>query len=114
MLVPGQTQEELTRLPILWHHYQLHKSQHPQTGLSAYFQLHYGKDFAQHRGAHDHSKLPMKGGDNHVHVPVPIDIPKDNEVRLKAITPNLDPAVFEDQILSQSFLSDIWQPPRNC
>lgn len=56
----------------------------------------------------------MKGGDNHVHVPVPIDIPKDNEVRLKAITPNLDPAVFEDQILSQSFLSDIWQPPRNC
>jgi hypothetical protein len=114
MLVPGQTQEELTRLPMLWHHYQLHKSQSPATSFAEYLQQHYGKDFVQHRSAHDHSELPMKSGDGHLHTPAPADLPKPIEIVQQAVPTSNQPIFFKDQAAPQSFLSDIWQPPRSC
>ncbi len=112
-LVSGQTQEELTRLPILWKHYQTHKAKAP-ISFPEYLQLHYGKDFAQHSLAHDHSGLPMKSGDNHLHAPVPIDLPRSVEMVQQAILIGNKTVVSKDQIVQQSFLYDIWQPPRNC
>lgn len=114
MLVPGQTQEELTRLPILWQHFQEHKSELSGTSFYDFFQQHYGKDFAQHRSAHDHSKLPLKSGDNHLHSPAPVDLPKPSELALQTPPTTNQRIVFIDQAAPQSFLSDIWQPPRSC
>ncbi|MCU0345614.1 MAG: hypothetical protein MUC59_01640 [Saprospiraceae bacterium] len=114
MLVPGQAQEELTRLPALLQHFQAHKSQHPTTSFVDYLQLHYGDDFAQHRSAHDHSKLPMKSGDHHLHAPVPVVLPKPIEIILQAVPIGTQPIVFKDQAAPKSFLTDIWQPPRSC
>jgi hypothetical protein len=113
-LVPGQAQEELTRLPVLWKHYQVHKTECPSTTFYQFLQLHYGKDFAQHRTAHDHSKLPMKSGDNHLHLLGPVDLPKPIVTVLQSVPIINQPIVFKDQAAPQSFLSDIWQPPRNC
>ena len=114
MLVPGQTQEELTRLPVLWKHYQVHKSEALGTNFYQYLQLHYGSDFAQHRTAHDHSKLPMKSGDNHLHAPVPVDLPRLVVIVFHTSPASNQPIIYEDQAAPQSFLSDIWQPPRSC
>lgn len=113
-LVPGQTQEELTRLPVLWKHYQLHKEQSHDATFYQYLQLHYGSDFAQHRTAHDHSNLPMKSGDNHLHAPVPVDLLRPAEMELRLISVSNEPIVFKDQITPQSFGYDFWQPPRSC
>lgn len=113
-LVPGQAQEELARLPMLWKHYQVHKAQSPDTTFYQYLQLHYGKDFAQHRTAHDHSKLPMKSGDSHLHATVPADLPKSIEIVLQTVLTSNQPIIFKDQAAPKSFLADIWQPPRSC
>jgi len=113
-VVPGQTLEELTRLPVLWQHFQVHKSQYPETSFGDYFQMHYGKGFAQHHSAHDHSKLPMKSGDKHLHAPALVDAPKPAEINFQAIFFDSEPVRFKDQLRLQSFLTDIWQPPRSC
>ena len=112
-LVPGQTQEELTRLPVLWKHYQIHKSQSP-TSFLEYLALHYGKDFAQHSTAHDHSKLPMKSGDNHLHLPSPTDLPKPIMVSFQALSFLKTTPSFKDHTYSFLLLYDIWQPPKFC
>jgi hypothetical protein len=114
MLVPGQTQEELTRLPVLWQHFQVHQSEVSSTSFYKFYQQHYGKGFAQHRSAHDHSKLPMKSGEKHLHTPAPVDLPKPLELALLSHPVNKQPIAFEDQAAPQSFLCDIWQPPRSC
>ncbi|MCC6723331.1 MAG: hypothetical protein IT258_02385 [Saprospiraceae bacterium] len=114
MLVPGQTQEELTRIPLLWQHYQEHKAALPDTSFYEFFQQHYGTDFNKHRSAHDHSKLPMKSGDNHLHAPVPVDFQKPAELTFQTVLAGSQPIFFEDQTAPQSFLHDIWQPPRSC
>lgn len=112
-LVPGQTQEELTRLPELWRHYQVHKTQSADTTFLQYIQLHYGNDVAKHRAVHDHSKLPLKSGDNHLHLPGPVELPCPFEVALQPVLLGKNPVIFQDQIVPNTFLYDIWQPPRN-
>ncbi|MCF8246925.1 MAG: hypothetical protein K9J37_18535 [Saprospiraceae bacterium] len=112
-LVPGQTQEELTRLPILWKHYQVHKSQAPTSSLE-YLELHYGKDFAQHSSEHDHSKLPMKSGDHHLHAPAPTDLPQPTLVCFQALPFLKIAPSFNDQAYYLLLLYDIWQPPKSC
>ncbi|MBI5915510.1 MAG: hypothetical protein HY842_09045 [Bacteroidetes bacterium] len=113
-LVPGQAQEELTRLPVLWGHYQTHRQEVPETTFFQYFKLHYGDGFAKHRSAHDHSKLPMKSGENHLHAPAPTDLPEFALVHLQ-LPPTVGKApVFIDQIYSFLLLHDIWQPPKSC
>ena len=112
--VPGQVQEELTRLPVLWKHYQLHKTETPGTTFSQYLKLHYGDGFAKHRSAHDHSKLPMKSGDHHLHAPVPVDLPEMLTLVSKASNIGCSTPVFVDQSYDFLLTDNIWQPPKPC
>ncbi|MCB0518536.1 MAG: hypothetical protein H6577_10165 [Lewinellaceae bacterium] len=111
-LVPVQVQEELAKLPTLLKHFDEHKIQTPDLSLFAFLEMHYGEEFAQHRSAHDHSKLPGKGACNHLHAPAPAVLPV--AILTTASTPV---AVAKQPVLSdQSYTfilpHDIWQPPR--
>jgi len=113
-IVPGAAREEFTKLSVLWKHYQLHKAQQLETTFITYLQLHYGDDFIKHSSAHDHSRLPMKSGGDHLHAPVPVVIPAHVQVVFQMVLLENHSPGFKNQIVPQSFLSVIWQPPRSC
>jgi hypothetical protein len=110
--------EELAKLPALMAHYQTHLQEDPGTTFSAFLSQHYGKDYAQHRHQHDHSKLPGKAKhhDSCVHLSMPggLVLPYNLELAVKlAWEEPLHSSVFtQDQVLHSAYLSCIWQPPR--
>ncbi len=112
-LVPAQAKEELAKLPGLLEHFKEHQAETPGIGFFQFWKMHYGEDFAQHKGDHDHSKLPGKDHCNHLHAPTLAAFQnlQDFTAGLPTICEASRP-VLEDQSYSFSLPNDIWQPPR--
>lgn len=117
-LLPDWAFGEMSKLPALYQHYQIHKAQNAEISFVDFLALHYGASFAQHSGDHSHSNLPMK--DHHHHTggccaspivligpPAPLPLPH--------LVSDSDRAVFSDKNFHPSLhLKDIFQPPRQA
>ena len=111
--------EEFAKFPALMAHYQDHLQENSATTLSEFLSQHYGKDYAEHRNQHDHSKLPGKAkhhdscmhmnvtGDSVLPLHADLIVPPHNWEEPK------NSSVFQhDQTPGAAHLSGIWQPPR--
>lgn len=111
-LLPAQVREDLVKFPALLQHFQEHKAESPGLAFLDFYQMHYGEEFAKHKGAHDHSKLPGKEVCNHLHAPVPAVLPSAILAVKPVPTTAQNLSVFTDQSYSFSLPQDIWQPPK--
>lgn len=115
-VLPASFRAELCKMPGLIEHFLEHREESSAFSFLDFLQLHYGKGYAAHQGAHNHTKLPGKDSGHEQHIAcgcnfpgLPVTLHFSLRIPVKAghaLTP------LEKSLHSSNIASGIWQPPR--
>lgn len=107
---------QLVKIPVLIEHFIEHKEKNNELSLWQFLNMHYA-----HGDVHDvdydrDMQLPFKSHDGCVGSLIVVFVPGSfSNLVAKAIpTQNNEYSVYTEKLLSSSYLSSIWQPPKFC
>lgn len=104
---------ELFKLPHLVYHFFEHRSEHPETSLAHFLQIHFSKEHKiQKEDNHDNDCLPFQG--EHHHPVQLLHFYANNNTDFRLIPQcNLKKNQYSSQSsLSSTYFANIWQPPK--
>ena len=103
---------EMVKLPFLFHHY---SESADHTSIMDFLKTHYSEN--QHEDSdHDHDKLPFKHSDdgcsNHPSPVISVVIKSESAYSIKPLVTATQKIIFSNDRIPNSFISNIWQPPK--
>lgn len=105
---------QFLKLPFLVQHYYQHREENKELGFIEFIENHYSEDVATHQDNQKHQHLPFKCHDDCIGISAPAIIGSSFCVFITAPL-NEYQTYFPVQgqiIITSSYLSSIWQPPR--
>jgi hypothetical protein len=107
---------QLGKLPLLMEHYKEHKQENSNLTFFDFLNIHYSGESSAANQHNKHEQLPFKSNDGCVASLISV-----------YISPTISPFVLKefgepkkvfhstkDILLSSTYLSNIWQPPKTC
>ena len=115
-LVSATELYQLVKLPLMVEHFKEHRQEDKDITLWAFLCMHY--DYAA-KPDEDYAKdmtLPFKANDSMIHATIADFVPTTFYISpAKTIyASSVQFVTFDEQHISSSFLSNIWQPPKSC
>ena len=103
---------EMLKLPFLFHHY---SETAANTSIIDFLKTHYSEN--QHEDSdHDHNKLPFKHADdgcsNHPSPVISVVIQSESDYIIKPFVTTSQKIVYSNDRIPNSFINNIWQPPK--
>ncbi len=107
---------QLAKLPLLIEHFAEHKQQNNQLSFLEFLNIHYSGETKTDADHEKDMQLPFKSHDGCITNFIAANIPPTlSNLVLKDFPENINSfSPLEDCILSSNYLSNIWQPPKNC
>jgi hypothetical protein len=107
---------QLVKLPLMLEHFREHRQEDKDMTLWAFLCMHY--DYAA-KPDEDYAKdmtLPFKANDSMINATIADFIPTTHYISpaRTLYASSVEFVTFDEQYISSSFLSNIWQPPKSC
>ncbi len=105
---------QLVKLPLLIEHYQEHKKENNDITLLQFLAIHYTHGNVKDADYDKDMQLPFKTHDGCINASIAAFVPFNfsTSVEKPCTTENKSYPTLKDKFLANSFLSNIWQPPR--
>lgn len=114
-LVPGRIKDVVADLPGLVEHFYEHKAENPSITVAEFWEMHYGKGYAQHKKDHDHSKLPGKESCCHHHGGTQLaTVEIESQARIVVFEGSSSLYSAPEYYLPSPYVQEIWHPPKTC
>ncbi len=115
-LVSATELYQLVKLPLMVEHFKEHRQEDKDITLWAFLCMHY--DYAA-KPDEDYAKdmtLPFKANDSMINATIADFVPTTFYISpaKKTYASSVQFVTFDEQHISSSFLSNIWQPPKSC
>lgn len=106
---------QLVKLPLLVEHFIKHKEKDSQLSLLAFLDMHYAHGDVKDADYDEDMQLPFKSHDKCVNASFISFVPNnfDDLSAKPVLTENKIYSVYSEQFIQSSYLSFIWQPPKN-
>ncbi len=104
---------ELFKLPHLVYHFFEHRSEHPETSLAQFLQIHFSNEHKnQKEDNHDNGCLPFQGEHNHPVQLLHFYANNHTDFRLIPQNNSIKNLYSSQPSLSSTYFANIWQPPK--
>ena len=107
----------MLKLPVVFQHFTEHQKENHQIGFIEFLDMHYMQDSPKDKDYQRDMQLPFKSTNDCItSIIYPAFIPvmmQPLQMELVEIT-SVKIFFLKDQSIQNSFLSNIWQPPKSC
>jgi len=105
---------QLLKTPVLIQHFVEHREENKHLTLWQFLYLHYATSHGEDADHHKDMQLPFKTHHNCIAAFQNVVIPASNTIHNPVVDLKKRLLHPDDQFISSSSLSNIWQPPRFC
>ncbi|MGN6265216.1 MAG: hypothetical protein ACTHM5_06060 [Ginsengibacter sp.] len=105
---------QLLKTPVLIQHFVEHREENKHLTLWQFLYLHYATSHGEDADHHKDRQLPFKTHHNCIAAFQNVVVPASNTIHNPVVTLENRSLHPDDQFISSSSLSNIWQPPRFC